>query len=416
MTMSWSDLGKIAPHTKNVFEALSKLPASPVIDEIPKYLGIVDCRLDNQAWSIEMDRVDEVSGTSNRELLLRYLLTRAIVDQGSDIEGVEIWHSKLLEDCYSAGFRVLHEPSSFVQNYQEIIEFGAKARDHVVATRAKIWASQKEPGKRSVNSYTPFNVDGYRGSKQTHWFISGRLFPALMLATSYPGGLLQLCFKNMVSETPLQMSRRIRNDKVYGLGYCIGDKACDLFCKWAIGTYRLTVGISSAWMPADSPIPMDQRIGRLMIRTGFMDEFFGVSRMMSKSRFGFLPTDNQLRPAEGSSLIPSGRWFLKVKDFRRNAKVQKSLTSEWLEQEWRVSGATGKCPKFGPQEVVNILCKSMNRELGTEVTSVEIDDQFMRLGGNICTDDNPKCQDCDLRELCQANTDLSQINLKSCYT
>lgn len=414
--MAWSDLGKIAPYTKSVFEELSKLSPSPVIDEIPKYLGIFDCRLDNNAWSIELERVDKVSGTSNRELLLRYLLTRAIVDQGSDIEGVEMWHSKLLEDCYVAGFRVLHEPSSFVQNYQKIIEFGAKARDHVVAARASIWASQKERGKRSINSYTPFNVDGFRGSKQTHWFISGRLFPALMLAVSYPGGLVKLCFEHMVSETPLEMSRRVRNDKVYGLGYCIGDKACDLFCKWAIGTYRLTVGVSAAWTPADSPIPMDQRIGRLMIRTGFMDEFFDVSRMMSKSSFGFTPKDNQSRPTGGSSPIPSGRWFLKVMDFRRKAKVQGSLPKEWLEQEWRASGATGKCPKFGPQEVVNILCKSMNRDLGTEITPVEIDDQFMRLGGNICTDDKPKCDQCSLKDWCQANTDSTRIILKSCYT
>lgn len=414
--MAWDDLAKIAPYTKSVFEEISKLAPSPVLDQIPKYLGIFDCRLDDEAWSVELEKVDRSAGTSNREILLRYLLSRAIVDQGSDIEGVEMWHSKLLEDCYSAGFRVLHEPSSFVKNYQQIIAFGSKARDFVVSARASNWASQKDKGKRSPNSYTPFNVDGLRGSKQTHWFISGRLFPALMLPMSYPGGLVKLCLGNMASETPLEMSRRLRNDKVFGLGYCIGDKACDLFCKWAIGTYRLTIGVIPAWSPADSPIPMDQRIGRLMIRTGFMDEFFGVSRMMSKSAFGFEARDSQARPVNGDSPIPNGRWFLKVMDFRRKAKVQVSPASKWLEQEWRASGLTGKCPKFGPQEVVSILCKSMNRELDTEVTPVEIDDQFMRLGGDICTDDNPKCSTCSLKDSCQANTDSSRLNLKSCYT
>lgn len=414
--MAWADLAKIAPYTKSVFEEISKLAPSPVLDQIPKYLGIFDCRLDDEAWSVELEKVDRSAGTSNREILLRYLLSRAIVDQGSDIEGVEMWHSKLLEDCYSAGFRVLHEPSSFVKNYQQIIAFGSKARDFVVSARASSWASQKDKGKRSPNSYTPFNVDGLRGSKQTHWFISGRLFPALMLPMSYPGGLVKLCLGNMASETPLEMSRRLRNDKVFGLGYCIGDKACDLFCKWAIGTYRLTIGVIPAWSPADSPIPMDQRIGRLMIRTGFMDEFFGVSRMMSKSAFGFEARDSQARPVNGDSPIPNGRWFLKVMDFRRKAKVQVSPASKWLEQEWRASGLTGKCPKFGPQEVVSILCKSMNRELDTEVTPVEIDDQFMRLGGDICTDDNPKCGTCSLKDSCQANTDSSRLNLKSCYT
>lgn len=414
--MAWSDLAKIAPHTKSVFEEISRLSPFPVLDEIPKYLGIFDCRLDDKAWSIELEKVDKETGISNREILLRYLLSRAIVDQGSDIEGVEMWHSKLLENCYSAGFHVLHEPSSFVKNYRQIIEFGSKARDAVVAARAIDWAGRKAKGKRSPNSYTPFNVDGLRGSKQTHWFISGRLFPALMLAMSHPGGLVKLCLGNMANETPLEMSRRLRNDKVYGLGYCIGDKACDLFCKWAIGTYRLTVGVSPAWNPADSPIPMDQRIGRLMIRTGFMDEFFGVSRMMSRSSFGFEPKDGQVRPNDGDSIIPSGRWFLRVMDFRRKAKVQAVLVSKWLEQEWLAEGSTGKCPRFGPQEVISILCKSMNRDLKTEVTPVEIDDQFMRLGGDNCTDDNPNCGSCSLKNSCQANIDFSRANLKLCYT
>jgi len=414
--MSWSDLEVFAPHTKSVFEALSKQSEPPVLDAIPTYLNIVDCRLNSDAWAIELDHTDSRTGISNREVLLRYVLSRAIVDQGSDITGVEMWHSRLLERCYKDDIRVLHNASDFVSNYAKVLSMGVEVRDEVVIERAQVWADQKKSKTRNKNSYTLFNVDGQRGGKQAHWFMSARLLPALLLADSKPGGLSGLVFGNMTTETPIKMSRRLRNDPVFGLGWCIGDKACDLFSKWAIGTFRLATGIANAWDPADSPLPMDQRIGRLMIRFGFMDEFFGVSRMMERKRFGFNPDDNQARPAAKSGDIPVGRWFLHVMDFRRQASVSKGPPTDWLSEEWKSQGGVGKTPRFGPQDVISILCKSMNQELGTTMTPVELDDQLMGLGGEVCTDDSPKCTACDLAATCQANTDSMKDNLKSCYT
>lgn len=414
--MSWSDLEVFAPHTKSVFEALSKQSELPVLDAIPTYLNIVDCRLNSDAWAIELDHTDSRTGISNREVLLRYVLSRAIVDQGSDITGVEMWHSRLFERCYKDDIRALHNTSDFVNNYAKVLSMGVEVRDEVVIERAQVWADQKKSKTRNKNSYTLFNVDGQRGGKQAHWFMSARLFPALLLANSTAGGLSGLVFGNVTGETPIQMSRRLRNDPVFGLGWCIGDKACDLFSKWAIGTFRLGTGIANAWHPADSPLPMDQRIGRLMIRFGFMDEFFGVSRMMEKKQFGFNPDDNQSRPKLKSEEIPSGRWFLHVMDFRRKATVSKGLPIDWLSEEWVSQGGSGKIPRFGPQDVIGILCKSMNEELGTFITPVEIDDQLMGLGGTVCTDDSPKCTACDLATTCQANTDSTKANLKSCYT
>ena len=376
----------------------------------------MDCRFDLSAWAIELDRTDEITSVSNREVMLRYVLSRAIVDQGSDIEGVEMWHSKLLEGCYRKGIRILHNPSEFVDNFAQILQMGVEIRDEVVLERAQIWADQKKSKTRKVNSYTLFNVDGQRGGKQAHWFMSARFFPAVLLANAYYGGLSGLLFANMSNETPIEMSRRLRNDPVYGLGWCIGDKACDLFSKWAIGTFRLCAGLKDEWDSSDAPLPMDQRIGRLMIRFGFMDEFFGVSRMMEKKQFGFNPDDNQLRPKVNSGEIPDGRWFLQVMEFRRKANVGKGLAHDWLSQEWKSQGGVGKVPKFGPQEVIGVLCKSLSSHSGVSFTPVEIDDQLMGLGGTVCTDDSPNCSECNLKSVCQANNDPEKFNLKSCYT
>lgn len=414
--MSWSDLSTFAPQTKAVFESIGQQTRTPVIDVVPSYLGIVDCRFDLPAWAIELDRKDEITNVSNREVMLRYVLSRAIVDQGSDIEGVEMWHSRLLERSYAKGIRILHNPSDFVDNFAQILQLGVEIRDEVVLERAQIWADQKKSKTRKVNSYTLFNVDGQRGGKQAHWFLSARFFPAVLLANAHSGGLSGLLFANMSNETPIEMSRRLRSDPVYGLGWCIGDKACDLFSKWAIGTFRLCAGLKDEWDSSDAPLPMDQRIGRLMIRFGFMDEFFGVSRMMERKKFGFNPDDNQLRPEINSGEIPDGRWFLQVMEFRRQAKVEKGLAHEWLSKEWKSQGGVGKIPKFGPQEVIGVLCKSLSSHSGVSFTPVEIDDQLMGLGGTVCTDDSPNCSVCNLKSACQANNDPEKSNLKSCYT
>ena len=100
----------------------------------------------------------------------------------------------------------------------------------------------------------------------------------------------------------------------------------------------------------------------------------------------------------------------------KNAKVSDGLPMNWLSEEWISQGGVGKIPKFGPQDVIGILCKSMNQELGTFITPVEIDDQLMGLGGAVCTDDSPRCSACDLATSCQANIESTKVNLKSCYT
>ena len=393
---------------------LSRQVSIPVLGAIPDYLLISDLRTDSGSWSVELDRVDSESMISNREVMLRYLLSRAIVDQGSDSEGVEMWHSSLLSECYDRGFRVLHSPEQFVSNYVQILEIGSQVRDYVVADRAEIWAAGSE--NRKAGHYTPFNIDGLRGGKQAHWFLSARLFPSLLLATARPNGLVELVFGNMENETPLEMSRRLRSDKIIGLGYCIGDKACDLFVKWALGSYRLAAGLGGTWDPTDIPIPMDQRIGRLVTRFGLMDEFFGVIRMMSKKRFGFSPEDGQNRPDEHDNKFPAGRWFLSVMDFRRTATVTEPAAKAWLEAEWRHHGGAGRTPRFGPQKVVSILCKSINEHLGTTITPVEMDDHLMGLGGSVCTDQTPTCDQCVLSLCCQANSHTGLLDLKSCYT
>jgi hypothetical protein len=235
--------------------------------------------------------------------------------------------------------------------------------------------------------------------------------PALLLAEAEPGGLTQVVFNGPTGERPLGMARRLRNDRRLGLGFCLGDKAADLFAKWAIGTLRLAPA-TSTWTGADTVIPMDQRIGRVMMRTGFMDELFDVLRLLERPMFeyrGRLP-----KPAIGEPL-PSP-YFLTVRDFRRTGRLRRdTLASAWFANYWNAHRLGQRTP-IGPQEALSVLCRALSDSSGKDVTPVEVDDAFMQIGQEWCWDIDPNCEACPLSSTCQANNEPSRQALKLYFT
>ena len=410
--MTWNELRTLAPRSKRLLESAAREPLRPVLSEIPSVLGIPSVRVGSADWSSLLSSEAE-GGTTFREVLLRWLITRAIVDQGSDIIGVEMWHSGVISDCYESGIRILHDPIRALARYEEVVQIADKHRKIVTESRAEIWAG--ESSGRKTGQYTPFNVDGMRGGKQAHWFVSARMLPGLLVSFLSSGGLTGHVFGNAKTETPSEMARRLKNDAVTGLGWSMGDKACDLFAKWAVGTFRLGEGLDIPWRPEDCPLPMDQRVGRVLIRCGFMDEFFGVSRVMSIKSNGFTSHEKpeQNRPKPGDS-VPDGKWHLMVMNFRRNSKVVNPHLIEWLSETATQSGAI-KPKSWGPQDVLSSLCRSYNRSHNGDVTPVELDD-FLMNAATPCTDNFPTCTQCPLNKACQAHNDPKMSALKKYFT
>jgi hypothetical protein len=351
-------------------------------------------------------------GVTYREVLLRWLLTRAIVDQGSDIDGVEMWHRGLVDNAYQVGIRFLHDPALLLSRYEEFLSIAAAERDRVKSARMSIWAAGGK--NRHAKSYNVFNVDGQRAfQSHAHGFIAGRMLPGLFSALAISGGLTNLVFGRASKETPREMARRIREDTTTGLGACIGDKACDLFAKWAVGTFDLGAGLTIPWSRADCPLPMDQRVGRVLMRCGFMDEFFGVMHVMSVKQQGFTPPIGALRPKQTDPL-PSGAWHLTVKNFRRHSKVTDPAKVEWLSAVNRAAGMP-RVSKWLPQDVLSTVCHAHNAAKSVVVTPVELDDFLMGLATG-CTDATPICSKCAISAGCQANNDIIMVGLKQFKT
>lgn len=409
-TGDWSELSDIAPRTKAAVEACAIAPRKPVLGVIPSSL-LIPSPTPSLEWSAILES-DAGGGVTVREVLLRWLITRAIVDQGSDIEGVNLWHHGVVDGCYSIGLQFLHDPAQLFGRYQEFIAIATAERDRVVNVRKTIWAAGGS--NRTANAYNVFTVDGQRAfHKHTHAFVAGRMLPGLLSSLVVKGGLTELVFGRATVESPREMARRIRTDSTVGLGACIGDKACDLFAKWAVGTFDLGAGLGIPWSRADCPLPMDQRVGRVLMRCGFMDEFFGVVAVASVKRQGFTPPGKLGRPSIGDPL-PKGTWHLMVKDFRRYSSVKDDKAVSWLISVGDSAGFASPA-KWRPQDVLSALCRSFNSNNSADVSPVELDDYLMDLA-TICTDESPQCFSCGIAMCCQANNDLAMTELKKYKT
>ena len=87
-TGNWDELAAIAPRTKNAIETCAVAPRKPVLGVIPASLSIPS-PTPALPWASLLD-VDAGNGVVIREVVLRWLLTRAIVDQGSDLSLIHI--------------------------------------------------------------------------------------------------------------------------------------------------------------------------------------------------------------------------------------------------------------------------------------------------------------------------------------
>jgi hypothetical protein len=412
MPSHWEDLKEIGPCTKKVFEyAQNEMIDTVSRLKIPNCLGLPRINPNSGEWHDSLQLPSNWNPIiTNREVLLRFLLAKAIVDQGSDTPGVQLWFQQTVTKCYEKGIYFLHFPNLFVERYPEVLDIAHNAAIEVTANRGEVWANM-QPG-RKIGHYTPFNVDGMRGGKYTHWFTSSRLFPAVMMALASPGGLTEIIFHlGPENERPLDFARnRLRKDKKYGLGFGIGDKAADLFVKWAIGCLDLTPKEERDWRPTEAVIPMDQRIGRVMMRCGFMEEFFdtkalvesGLKRKPPMFVFNDRVSGNDELQRSSNGLLDT-ELFLWVREFRRKGRVSNDVALNWCKTAW-AHFYEGRTPPMDPQTVVQLLCKSITSEKKIMFSAAHLDDFFFDLAEDYCHDKNPICSKCPINDVCLANT------------
>jgi len=407
MSEQTHNLGLFIDVAPNFFNCIKRLNDLEI--ESPDPITLPDCLnlhsrqfFDSQnEWEIYLSS-EHQKGVTVRELYLRVLLVYAVSDQGADIPGVRLFMNHFISECYSQDRLLFHEQQ--IVGDSIIIKAADEGAKIAFQKRSEIWA---QTGKRSASTYSVFTVDNVRGKPSANWYVNSRIAPPLSLPFQIKGGLTSL-LTNVTNRD--EVKDVVRQDTIHGLFYAIGDKALDLYVKWIYGTFGFFIGIGGL-KPRDVPVPMDQRIGKVLMRCGFMDELFNLKNCINDGRFLLKgPGKSGAELFEGRP--PKERVFLRVTDFRRHGRVRHEGLILVLNQ-YRSSAISGRI--LPPQITINTILQMLNSTSSIDILPHKFDDLLMHVA-TWCHDREPDCEHCPIQNQCQANTDPEKSFLKEYYT
>lgn len=210
---------------------------------------------------------------TRREILTRYLLLRAVLEQGFvKIGKLQLLHN-VINNLYEKEVRILHKPLDF---FKEIgISVDVILENHALINFKRILNWTIENHSIPIN-YSPI-MDN---SKQVLNYAIYRWGIPLTLPYLLEKDLHK---ENKQSSEPLvdflesfgsaeKMSQAIRYNERYGLGKAISDNTAHRFAKWYVQTFALSRRIDKTWSKLSYELPFNRNVGRVLFRTGFFSE------------------------------------------------------------------------------------------------------------------------------------------------
>lgn len=342
---------------------------------------------------LDYARLDERDGScTRRELLLRFLVLNAVIDQGPDIIGVRKLLIAVTNALYRNEVRFLHKPLAFFQ------ELGI-AIDRILDTHATIkhsaraieWANENQSRAEKYNLFMD-------NSKQALNYAIFRWGVPLAL----PWLLEKDCKDDNKRSTVLLdyleswesaegMSQQLKDHERYGLGKAIGDKACHLFAKWMVSSFKLTRRAEPSWGNFSFEAPFDSNAGRVLWRTGYFLQWASLKEYKAKDVV-------QLGQGKGGSN------YIRVTNIR-GMKASASLP-ENIQNAYTNVGInhlkTNKRPpkKFEIQRIQHayLLEQYPSANLGV----AEFDEGLIYIGTQYCFNHSePLCSKCPINKFCE---------------
>ena len=344
----------------------------------------------NANGTLDTSGMDERDGGCyRRELVARFLLLCAVLDQGPDIEGVRLLLTRVLNRLYELEIRILHRPLDFFRELNISAEEILKKHRCIKSERKDEWAKINQSSPEKYNLFMD-------GSKQVlnytvfRWGVPLALPYILEKNTDEHRRCVALLEYLERFESAEKMSQGIKDDEQFGLGKAIGNKACHLFAKWMVSSFRLIRKTGDSWGPLSFEIPYDSNAGRVLWRVGY-----------------FLRWADEEIYADKNQVIQRGAGKGK-KDYIRitNIRGMKSEHKELLEPKFMNDYAEIctnhlRTHKRYPQkpEIQRLQHVFLMREgLG----AADFDDGLIHVGRNFCFNhESPKCDKCPLNEYCE---------------
>ena len=358
-----------------------KNPLSPPMKDIKAFSNFfANGRLD-------VARLDDRDGSClRRELLVRFLLLCAVLDQGPDISGVRQMMAGVINRLYEDEIRIFHSPLAFFRKMHVSVKEIWDNHEAVKAAKADEWAERNQTNPDRYNLF----MDGGKQSLSYAIFRWGTplALPYLLSQkagkAARPTALIDYLEQSKSAEA---MSARLKDDNMYGLGKAIGDKACHLFAKWIVSTFSLTRRDDSGWGKYSFEVPYDSNAGRVLWRTGYL---------LRLADEGLYKQKQVVQPNAGAG----GRAYIRVTNIR-GVKATCDLSDEVKDAYRDICVDHLKTHKRGPktweiQRLQHAFLKLSDRGVA------EFDDGLIHVGREYCHNhDQPDCSRCPLKKQCE---------------
>uniref|UniRef100_A0A7C3Z2A8 Uncharacterized protein n=1 Tax=candidate division WOR-3 bacterium TaxID=2052148 RepID=A0A7C3Z2A8_UNCW3 len=182
-------------------------------------------------------------------------------------------------------------------------------------------------------------------------------------------------------------SRMLKRHERYGLGSAIGDKACHLFIKWYIHTFKLVKRKDNSWGPFSYELPFDSNVGRILFRTGFLLNCADLSTYQNWNVI------QKIRGKRGTNYIRVTKIRGKVSE--RFSQIQDLINSYQSLCVEHLMIKERKPKRIEIQHIPAVLLFNSGYGIG------DLDDGLMIIGTKFCRNTpEPECSKCPIREYC----------------
>ena len=386
--------------TKKLTEIGREYKEKPLINKVEPFKHYF-----SSTGDLDYDRLDEYDGEfTRREIVTRYLLVNAVLDQGPDIKGVRELLKNVITNLYQQGIKIFHKPSDFFENINVVVNDLLEEHKLIKEQRAEEWARENKTTPTKYNLFFAQSIRGLISIKQVldyaihRWGVPLSLF--LLLEKDY-ASIRERLDNPLVNylekwESAEIMARKLKDDERYGLGSAIGDKACHLFAKMYVSIFNLvkTKLHDRGWTDMSYEVPLDSNAGRVLFRTGFLLEW---ASQKDYKEWGVIQ--------EGAG--KSGKHYIRVTNIR-GKKVTKIANEPGLLSEYaNILNYYLKISRRSPQYIEiqhlpNLLIHKLNTLEGRKFHLADFDDGLIYVGTKYCFNHpNPSCEKCLLNNICK---------------
>ncbi|MDH7489780.1 MAG: hypothetical protein QHH80_09755 [Anaerolineae bacterium] len=376
-----------------IAEAGRSFPSRPDLQSVE----IFEHYFDNAGQLADLDKRD--GACSRRELLIRYLLLNAVLDQGPDTAGVRMLLVQVTNELYRREVRFLHRPEDFFKELGIAVDQITGVHAAVTQIRASEWAKANQSRASKYNLFLD-NTRQVLGYAMFRWGTSLAV-PLLLTKDAPDGSDTSTVLLNYLQTWPSAeiMSQRVKDHNRYGLGKAIGDKAAHLFAKWIVYSYALLTRDDPSWGPYSFEVPFDSNAGRVLWRTGFLLQWASEEEYRKWE---------VIQPGRGKG----GLHYLRITNIRSNASstaaADTGLAAAYRDLCVNHLRTHRKAPKT--IEIQRIPAALLL--FGRKHKPGELDDGLMHIGTEFCFNhDEPLCEACPVAAICKGHLENPDLIL-----